>query len=78
MYYADYTWDMNIVREILVYLFYGYGPSRVTKMGGVKCTPVITVIHKQLTMGRHLFVRNWTKNFESLIRYFDDHPADVR
>ena len=77
MHCAGYTWDMDIARELLVYLFYGFGPPRVTKRG-VKRTPVITVIHKQLTMGRHLFVRNWTKNFESLIRYFDDHPADVR
>jgi hypothetical protein len=77
MHYAGYTFGMDIARELLVYLFYGHGPPRVTKRG-IKRTPVIAVIHKQLTMGQHLFVRNWETNFERLVRYFDDNPRDVK
>ena len=78
MYYAGYTWEMDIARDLVLYLFYGNGPPRVTKRG-IKRTPVITVIlHQQLTMGRHLFVKDWDTNFKRLIRYFEENPRDVK
>ena len=75
--YAGYTWAMDISRELLLYLFHGHGPGRVTKRG-IKRTPIIAVIHKQLTMGQHLFVKDWSTNFKRLIQHLKDNPGDTK
>ena len=77
MWYEGYTWSMNIARALLIYLFYGLGVPRATKRG-IRRSPVITVLHKLLTAGRHLFVRNWETNFVGLIGYMEQHPADIK
>lgn len=74
---AGYSWTMDVWRAIQLYVFHGHGVPRVTKRG-VKRTPLIAVLRKQLVNGRHLFVKNWNVNFVGLRGYFETHPDDVK